>query len=151
MEAVAYAVAVDLGDPTSPWDCVHPRRKREVGRRIALAAAGIERGRRIRGPEFIPEAPALLFGDVATGDKGGRYGRRFDRRGGADSRSRVARVGGHRWVQSTGTARCCAEAPFEFGAGPRRRRLGSTRRPSARCSAYRTRRVTEGCRDARLF
>ena len=27
MEAVAYAVAADLGDPNSPWDCVHPRRK----------------------------------------------------------------------------------------------------------------------------
>ena len=40
MEAVAYAVAADLGDPPSPWDCVHPRRKREVGRRLALAARG---------------------------------------------------------------------------------------------------------------
>lgn len=38
LPGVGYAVAVDLGDPASPWDCVHPRRKQEVGRRLALAA-----------------------------------------------------------------------------------------------------------------
>ena len=71
MEAVAYAVAADLGDPLSPWDCVHPRRKREVGRRLALAARGSSGAAGSADREFIPEAPALLKGDVATGaDKG---------------------------------------------------------------------------------
>jgi hypothetical protein len=27
---VGYAVAADLGDPASPWDPVHSRRKQEV-------------------------------------------------------------------------------------------------------------------------
>ena len=119
MEAVAYAVAVDLGDPTSPWDCVHPRRKREVGRRIALAAAGIERGRRIRGPEFIPEAPALSFGDVvATGGKGRWIRATFRLARGADSPVESLAAAGTAGCNLTGTARCCAEAPFELALDP---------------------------------
>jgi len=28
---VGYAVAIDLGDPKSPFGSIHPRRKQEVG------------------------------------------------------------------------------------------------------------------------
>ena len=40
LDDVSYAVAIDIGDPTSPWGAVHPRRKQEVGRRLALAVWG---------------------------------------------------------------------------------------------------------------
>ena len=123
MEAVAYAVAVDLGDPSSPWDCVHPRRKREVGRRLALAALGIDLGRRIRGPEFINEAPALDLGDVAT--KGsiratGRSIRATFRlaRGAESPVGESLTAAGTAGCDVTGTARCCDEAPFELALDP---------------------------------
>ena len=118
MEAVAYAVAADLGDPLSPWDCVHPRRKREVGRRLALAARGIERGGRIRGPEFIPEAPALLKGDVATGADTGSIRATFRLTRGADSPLASLVWAGTAGCDLTGTARCCGEAPFEIALDP---------------------------------
>ena len=118
MEAVAYAVAADLGDPLSPWDCVHPRRKREVGRRLALAARGIERGGRIRGPEFIPEAPALLKADVATGADKGSIRATFRLTRGADSPLASLVWAGTAGCNLTGTARCCGEAPFEFALDP---------------------------------
>ena len=117
MEAVAYAVAADLGDPNSPWDCVHPRRKREVGRRLALAASAIERGGRIRGPEFIPEAPALER-DVSTGAKGSAIRATFRLSRGADSPLASLVGAGTAGCNLTGTARCCGEAPFEFALDP---------------------------------
>ena len=40
LDDVSYAVAIDIGDPTSPWGAVHPRRKQEVGRRLARAVWG---------------------------------------------------------------------------------------------------------------
>eukprot|EP00043_Microstomoeca_roanoka_P000473 m.27831 g.27831 ORF g.27831 m.27831 type:complete len:504 (+) comp10338_c0_seq2:59-1570(+) len=38
LENVGYAIAIDLGDPTSPEGNIHPRRKQEVGRRLSLSA-----------------------------------------------------------------------------------------------------------------
>ncbi len=38
---VAMATAVDLGDMASPHGGIHPRRKQEVGRRLALAMRGV--------------------------------------------------------------------------------------------------------------
>lgn len=35
------AVAVDLGDPSSPFGDIHPRYKQQVGARLALAARGV--------------------------------------------------------------------------------------------------------------
>ena len=37
MKNVFMAVAMDLGDPTSPYGSVHPRDKQDVGYRLALA------------------------------------------------------------------------------------------------------------------
>ena len=39
---VGYAVAIDIGDPTSPEGNIHPRRKQEVGRRLSLATRKIQ-------------------------------------------------------------------------------------------------------------
>jgi sialate O-acetylesterase len=44
---VGMATAIDLGDPTSPIDPIHPRNKQEVGRRLALSALGQVYGRQI--------------------------------------------------------------------------------------------------------
>jgi hypothetical protein len=41
LPATGYAVALDLGDPSSPFSSIHPRRKQEVGRRLMLAANAV--------------------------------------------------------------------------------------------------------------
>lgn len=41
MKNVFMAVAMDLGDPTSPFRSVHPRNKQDVGYRLALAGRAI--------------------------------------------------------------------------------------------------------------
>ena len=41
MKNVFMAVAMDLGDPTSPFGSVHPRDKQDVGYRLALAGRAI--------------------------------------------------------------------------------------------------------------
>jgi len=38
---VGMITAADLGDPTSPYDPIHPRNKMEVGRRMALAGSSV--------------------------------------------------------------------------------------------------------------
>ena len=40
-----YAVAIDLGDVHSPVTPIHPRRKQEVGRRLALSALSVQYGK----------------------------------------------------------------------------------------------------------
>jgi len=51
---VGYAVAIDIGDAHSPVNPIHPRRKQEVGRRLALSAQKIQYGQNVvsTGPEF---------------------------------------------------------------------------------------------------
>ena len=44
MKNVFMAVAMDLGDPTSPYGSVHPRDKQDVGMRLALAGRVIAYG-----------------------------------------------------------------------------------------------------------
>jgi sialate O-acetylesterase len=39
---VGMAVAIDIGDPDSPNGAIHPRRKQEVGRRVALTVRSIQ-------------------------------------------------------------------------------------------------------------
>ena len=41
MKDVFMAVAMDLGDPTSPFGSVHPRDKQDVGYRLALAGRAV--------------------------------------------------------------------------------------------------------------
>ena len=41
MENVFMAVAIDLGDPTSPFGSVHPRDKQDVGARLAVGARAV--------------------------------------------------------------------------------------------------------------
>ena len=44
---VFMAVAVDLGDPTSPYGSVHPRDKQDVGLRLAMSARAVVYGENI--------------------------------------------------------------------------------------------------------
>ena len=59
LDDVSYAVAIDIGDPTSPWGAVHPRRKQEVGRRLARAVWGGP----LYGRDIITSGP-LVRGDI---------------------------------------------------------------------------------------
>ncbi len=49
------AVAIDIGDPTSPEGSIHPRRKQEVGRRLSLVASAVQYGMPVvyEGPTMI--------------------------------------------------------------------------------------------------
>jgi len=50
---VGTATAMDSGDPTSPYDPIHPRYKQIVGQRLSLAARGITYGEKVQylGPQ----------------------------------------------------------------------------------------------------
>lgn len=41
LKNVFMAVAMDLGDPTSPYGSVHPRDKQDVGARLVLSARAV--------------------------------------------------------------------------------------------------------------
>ena len=58
---VSYATAVDLGDRSSPFVSVHPRRKQELCRRLSLQALKMQYGMTAlvaSGPEFASVAVA---------------------------------------------------------------------------------------------
>ena len=42
LNKTGFAVAIDLGDLHSPVTPIHPRRKQEVGRRLALSALSVQ-------------------------------------------------------------------------------------------------------------
>ena len=44
LQNVFMAVAMDLGDPTSPFGSVHPRDKQDVGDRLSRAGMGVVYG-----------------------------------------------------------------------------------------------------------
>ena len=41
LKNVFMAVAIDLGDPTSPYGSIHPRDKQDVGSRLAMSARAV--------------------------------------------------------------------------------------------------------------
>lgn len=68
LPSVGYASAVDLGDPTSPFNPIHPRNKQEVGTRLLNAALNIAYGDTTKvwqGPTFA-SATQSVSGQVAT-------------------------------------------------------------------------------------
>ena len=115
----AMVTAVDLGDPYSPWDSVHPRRKREVGRRIALAGMrlifGDSKGLHHRGPRFLPVAPTptSFDGDENVVDAV-RLALASDNGGAARGTLHASATAG---CDETGTRLCCGESPFEIKTG----------------------------------
>ncbi|KAL5470798.1 hypothetical protein EMCRGX_G028820 [Ephydatia muelleri] len=57
MQNIFMAVSMDLRDPTSPYDSIHPRDKLDVGARLALAARGVA----------YKETDVYFTGAIATG------------------------------------------------------------------------------------
>ena len=100
---VGFAVAIDLGDLTSPYDAIHPRRKQEVGRRLALSARAIQYADR----SVVYQGPTLSAAQFVSSNTiwGTSYGARLSFvPGTADG------------LHAAGTAdcvACCEESPFE--------------------------------------
>ena len=96
LKDVGYALAIDIGDPTSPFGSIHPRRKQEVGRRLSLSALEIQYG----------GAADSMFGpQVTTIAK--RQGDGID----VSFKTTTAAS-----LHSAGTAactKCCNESPFQ--------------------------------------
>jgi len=95
-----YAVAIDLGDAHSPVNPIHPRRKQEVGRRLALSAMKIQYNHKIvnTGPEFAAATlvnQTFLSISFATGSAQGLHSAAT-----AD-------------CDQVGSKLCCGESPFE--------------------------------------
>jgi len=68
LPSVGYASAVDLGDPVSPFNPIHPRNKQEVGKRLLAAARNIAYGESTvvwQGPTFA-SATQSVVGNIAT-------------------------------------------------------------------------------------
>ena len=100
---VGFAVALDLGDLTSPSGSIHPRRKQEVGRRLALSARAIQYDDR----SVVYQGPTLSAVQFVSSNtsSGISYGARLSfMPGTADG------------LHAAGTAdcvACCEELPFE--------------------------------------
>ena len=76
------AVAMDLGDPTSPYGNIHPRDKQDVGARLALAGRAIAYGDNniyytgplVKEVEIVPPPlgkfmVSVSFHNIPAGDK----------------------------------------------------------------------------------
>ena len=100
---VGFAVVIDLGDLTSPYNAFHPRRKQEVGRRLALSARAIQYADR----SVVYQGPTLSAAQFVSSNtsSGTSYGARLSFvPGTADG------------LHAAGTAdcvACCEESPFE--------------------------------------
>jgi len=96
-----YAVAIDLGDRHSPVTSIHPRRKQEVGRRLALAALAVQYGMDVvsTGPVFASAVadPTQKFMTIS-----------FEQNT-AVSLHKAPTAD----CDQVGTALCCDESPFE--------------------------------------
>lgn len=99
---VGYAVAIDIGDISSPMGSIHPRRKQEVGRRLALEAQRIQYG----DTKVVSTGPVLA--SVTAGPKGDTLVVSYaaGTAGGLHA-APTADCG------NTGSKACCNESPFE--------------------------------------
>jgi len=97
-----YAVAVDLGDVGSPARSVHPRRKQEVGRRLALQALDMQYGQKIVSTGPVLAAVAAAAEDSASIQVSYTSGT-------ADG----LHSSGTGDCNLVGSKLCCGESPFE--------------------------------------
>ena len=63
LRKVFMAVAMDLGDPQSPYGSVHPRYKEDVGARLALSAAAVAYG----NDSFYYSGPIPVMASISIG------------------------------------------------------------------------------------
>ena len=100
-----YAVAIDLGDAHSPAQPIHPRRKQEVSRRLALAVQKVQYGAKdivSTGPEFdtlVTGAAMASYTAVVSFKSGTASG--LHQAGTAD-------------CTQVGSRLCCNESPFQI-------------------------------------
>jgi sialate O-acetylesterase len=98
-----FGVAIDIGDPTSPEGDIHPRRKQEVGRRLALSAQKVQykmQGVVSEGPTFegVQYVQPTKASAVAT----------------ATVSFRADTAAGLHMHGSAACKACCAESPLEL-------------------------------------
>lgn len=100
---VGYAIAVDIGDPTSPEGNIHPRRKQEVGRRLSLSVLALQYN---GTAEYL--GPEVNLSDVAVAVL-------------TPNTSSVTLTFSHAaGLHAAGTAACttcCSTSPFEVSDG----------------------------------
>uniref|UniRef100_A0A7S0KGB9 Sialate O-acetylesterase domain-containing protein n=1 Tax=Micromonas pusilla TaxID=38833 RepID=A0A7S0KGB9_MICPS len=113
LPGVVMASAIDLGDPTSPFDPIHPRYKQEVGRRLAQAAIASRYsdygGVHYSGPRFRDVQPVAVAPEDNAGVKG--LVLKFeDGNGGAAPGTTHASDAAA--CSLTGSKKCCGESPF---------------------------------------
>jgi len=112
LPGVGMAVAIDLGDPTSPYGSIHPRRKQEVGRRLALAARAIQYGHGTlvyRGPVLSAVQLGDYDGDTAADQPPVRNATAFSATLGFEAGS----SDGLHLSGSAACTNCCQTSPFE--------------------------------------
>jgi sialate O-acetylesterase len=100
LPAVYAATTIDLGDPTSPFGAIHPRRKQEVGRRLAVQILVHEYG---YNPQTIAGGESPSVDEV------------FFHNNDDDNRISLAiRAPRHQlhWQGTAACSECCYELPF---------------------------------------
>lgn len=102
---VGYAVAVDIGDLSSPMGSIHPRRKQEVGRRLSLEARRIAYGE----SSLVSTGPVLE--SVAPGSTPGTLVVSYTK-GTAQGLHTAAAAD----CDKIGSKLCCGESPFQVRA-----------------------------------
>jgi sialate O-acetylesterase len=98
---VGMAAAIDIGDPDSPSGAIHPRRKQEVGRRVALTVRSIQYKERGGLVHMGPILTSVQFAGQPTNHMVATLG--FEP-GTAD---------GLHLAGAAGCTSCCAIPPFE--------------------------------------
>ena len=113
LPGVVMASAIDLGDPTSPLDPIHPRYKQEVGRRLAQAAIASRYsdygGVHYSGPRFRDVQPIAVAPEDNHGVKGLVLKFEDGNGGAAPGTTHVSAAAA---CSLTGSKKCCGESPF---------------------------------------
>jgi sialate O-acetylesterase len=103
---VGYAVAVDIGDISSPMGSIHPRRKQEVGRRLSLEARRMAYGE----SSLVSTGPVMASVAAGTDDPNTlvvKY---------ADGTAHGLHTAPTADCDKIGSKLCCGESPFTVQA-----------------------------------
>ena len=69
---VFMAVAMDLPDPNSPYQCIHPRDKTDVAERLALGARAIAYGEKLDWTGPIMDSTSIQDSKITITVKSGQ-------------------------------------------------------------------------------
>jgi len=107
---VGYAVAIDQGDVLAPGSSLHPRRKAEIGRRLAMRALYMHYGATDKGQGPVAEE--------AVRDDKGHVQVAFE-----DGTADGLHYADAPDCNLTGSKKCCKESPFEAKVGEKWQRV----------------------------